>query len=153
MEVISEGNGAATPPTPAGGETPDTLSAIYHEDGEFYRYRDQLKWSRFQTASAIEGGVLYTLFQANGVSAWERVALIVLAILLVALLFRLARLDQIDAAAHLRRMARFESETPYERSGRRPFMGAQTTYAAMAVIMAFNVALLIKYSYLAMVAG
>jgi len=35
---------------------------IYEQDCQFVRYHDRLMWSRAQTASALEGGMLYGLY-------------------------------------------------------------------------------------------
>lgn len=118
----------------------EARKAIYEQDGHFLRYRDGLKWSRFQTVSAIEGAGLYGAFQMSTLSTLEHLGVMIVATLLIFLIFVLVFVDEKDVASHLERVKNFEIDAgyPYPPTKRRPLLGVKTTRYVMGVLLLFN---------------
>lgn len=84
---------------------------IYVQDGEFYRYQDRLRWSRFQTIIVIEGAWLATVFgglSLPSLGAVGHLAVLLFGSLLVAFLCLLSLKDEVDANRHMDRLITFE---------------------------------------------
>lgn len=99
-----------------GPHMPITDSDVYQQDAEFCRYQDQLRWSRFRTASLIEAGLVYATWVEPGL--FKGLAAILLTsggFLLVVLLSILSQLDESDYASHLKRLMGFETGRPFVR--------------------------------------
>ncbi len=91
----------------------DDRKSVYEQDCEFYRYQDRIKWSRFQTVAAIEGVILYIIY--NVIYIWYKVTFeififFIFAGLLVFIVNLLAVKDENDANSHLKRIKDFEKE-------------------------------------------
>ena len=61
--------------------------AIYDQNCQWYRYQDTLMWGRFQTVAAIEGAMLYGLYQIK-LPNMEKRALVIVGSILVGILCR-----------------------------------------------------------------
>jgi hypothetical protein len=87
----------------------EAVLQVYQQDCENVRYQDALRWSRFQTVAAIEGGALYAVLGADlgrPLTLWILLA----SLLLIVLLAMLAKKDQNDMRAHIDRLRRLENE-------------------------------------------
>ncbi|MEA3011888.1 MAG: hypothetical protein QOD42_433 [Sphingomonadales bacterium] len=123
----------------------DDRRAIYEQDTASVRYRDGQKWSRFQTASVIEGAALYVSFGA-GLSRIEGVLIMLLGSALLALVFTLVAMDDRVMAPYLARIREFETAAgvPYQRGNFRPLFGVRTSRLAMGAILIFNAAVVAR---------
>ena len=119
--------------------------AIYDQDCEFYRYQDGLMWSRFQTASLIEGAVLAGLYQ-TGLGQFEQRGLMIFGFLLVLVVCLLSLKDQNDAYSHLDRVMKFEKLGASFASRRWPrfLSGRMLMLAGIVLINIFNTVILIN---------
>ena len=113
--------------------------AIYDQDCHFARYQDGLKWSRFQTASAIEAGCLYAAFQA-GLESPESIVIMLLGTILILLLWALVIIDENKYFAHLRRAENFEASTGAPLAFWKISKILLPSRYAMAAIIVFNLA-------------
>lgn len=121
----------------------DTRNAVYEQDGQFYRYRDGLKWSRLWNIWVIEGGVLYVAFQAQKIEYWEKIVAIFFSYILIGLMYWLAKIDEVDANDHLARIKIFEERAgaPFKRTltpWRPAFMGVRITAWIVGFLFLFN---------------
>ena len=116
--------------------------AIYDQDCEFIRYQDTLRWSRFKTASVVEAGLLYGVYQFAFGSRWEKEALVTAAVALVGLVLGIAVRDANLAKAHLDRIISFEKIEPF-----RPpegVTGLTLMKLAILIIWLVNLGLVLK---------
>lgn len=144
------------PPTPPGealgdGDPAfaDARKAVYDQDGQFYRYRDALKWSRFNTASAIEFAMLWAVYQVEDLPPGEKLGLVVLVTALLAVIFAIIVVDEKDCNAHLTRIKGYEigyAANKYPAPGRLPFLGKYLSRIPMAAIFALNLYLVCKFA-------
>ena len=123
--------------------SPEDLLAIYHEDCEFCRYQDNLRWSRFRTAATVEGAVLAVLFAMpglSGITLWQTRIVIIFGFALVLVICLLALKDQWDARVHLERMMEFEkARAPFPERRVSPILrGSCLMGAAVLIINVFN---------------
>jgi len=118
--------------------------AIYNQDGEFYRHHDNLKWSRFQTITALEGAVLLAIYQLT-LGAWEQRMWMIFGFLLVAILCLLALKDENDENGHENRIKEFEqSIAPFKRVIFPPIpSGTSLMWGAVVMLNVFNAGILI----------
>ncbi len=108
--------------------------AIYEQDCEFYRHHDDLKWSRFQTITLLEGAVLLALYQLQ-LQLLERRIWMVFGFILVGILCLLALKDENDENGHENRMKEYEADTaPFKRVAK-PRIPTGTTLMRAAVIL------------------
>ena len=117
--------------------------AIYDQDCHFARYQDGLKWSRFQTASAIEVGCLYAAFQAD-LETPESIAVMVLGSILILLLWALVIIDENKYFAHLKRAEDFETSAGTPLAYWKISKILLPSRYAMAAIVVFNLAVIGK---------
>ena len=81
---------------------------IYSQDCEFYRYQDQLKWSRFQTAAVVEGAVFTGIYKLQLLSHELRIFMIT-GFFLVLILLLLSWKDMLNAESHIDRIRTYEN--------------------------------------------
>jgi len=83
---------------------------VYREDAESCRYQDNLRWSRFQVAALIDGGLAWILWSADParVGAVTTLLLTIGGLLLIVLLGWLSQKDEADYAGHLKRIRKIE---------------------------------------------
>ena len=89
----------------------DADKEIYNQDGEFYRYQDQLRWGRFQTIIVLEGAWLAALFGdliSSTIGPTGELAIVIFGFLLVFILCVLSLKDEVDANRHMDRLSTFE---------------------------------------------
>lgn len=123
------------------GPDPD----IYAQDCEFYRYQDQLMWSRFQTAALLEGAVLYAVYElTRSLGAGEKRLLMAAGFLLVLVLSLVTLKDRADAARHLNRIRQYEAERPLSASAWPSNLGYYLLLCAALIINAANVLLFVS---------
>ena len=71
---------------------------VYRQDWENHRYQDRLRWSRFQTASIVQGAFVYAVFVLrNYLSSGERVETAFYGAAMVFTICGLALKDDVDA--------------------------------------------------------
>ncbi len=123
----------------------DAHSIIYQQDCEFYRYQDQLKWSRFQLAAIIEGGMLYALWFPL-IGGAEAIAVAFIGSGLVMVLFLVSAKDAYDATRHLDRIKRYEEENrrPLPLRRRALISGAASIWTAAILISSANALVIIS---------
>lgn len=88
----------------------EILKAVYDEDCEFIRYHDGFMWSRFQTVTAIEAGMLYGRYQVSSLTFPEKAALLIFGAVLVLLCCLLSFRNRAASQVHLDRVKRIEKE-------------------------------------------
>lgn len=114
--------------------------AIYDQNCQWYRYQDALMWGRFQTMAAIEGGMLYGLYQIK-LPPFERHTLAIFASILVAIISRLAMIDGHYASGHLARIKEFEGYSLKPPKGPK---GGILMRLAIGILSVFNVGLIAR---------
>lgn len=118
---------------------------MYDQDCAFFRHHDGLMWSRFQTAAAIEGGMLYAAYQLQLVS-WDKKMAVVAGSLLVALTCLQMLNDRKAALEHLDRIKKWEKPIePFEKSQRFQPFGGQLKATAAVTLNALNVVLIWRF--------
>lgn len=119
----------------------DDLREIYKQDCEFIRYRDGLRWSRFQTVSFVESGALYMAFSKELANNSDKFCLILLATMLTAFLFVIAIADESGVDAHLDRVRNFEGGKgiTFQREKKFEKLGTKTTKFFMLFITIVNI--------------
>jgi hypothetical protein len=88
--------------------TDENIRTVYQQDWENVRYQDNLRWSRFQTISVIEGAFLYAAYNGN-LNHFEALIIVSLGSILVLIVSLLAIKDGYDAESHLERMLALET--------------------------------------------
>jgi hypothetical protein len=118
----------------------DKEKAIYDQNCQWYRYQDALAWGRFQTIAAVEGGMLYGLYQTR-IPSLERHGLVVLGLLLIAIISRIALIDGHYASEHLKKIKEFEGYSLKRPKGPR---GGILMLSALSLINILNLALVAR---------
>jgi len=121
-----------------------TKEEIYRQDCENYRYQDRSKWSRFQTASVVQGAVVYAVFEINRFSLPERFWIAVGWALFVLTICGLAWKDGIDAGIYLDRMIVVERQEDVQWQGGRFKIGKLLLSVQIAIVFAFNLWIIMK---------
>lgn len=122
----------------------DINSTIYGQDCENYRYQDGLKWSRFQTASTIEGAILFALYQ-SGFTRSETVIIMIFGFLLVMAICFLSLKDEVSADKYFDRMEKFEKsgEKLVQRKWNKFLSGRILLRFCIVLLNVFNIIVLI----------
>jgi hypothetical protein len=121
--------------------------AIYDQDCQSLRHQDNLTWGRFLTASTIEAGMLYGLYQVHTISTLERLLLAVFGGALVFIVSLLSLKDYVDARGHLNRAKKFEKEiAPFEAVLWRWPIGGTLLKVAVCIITIGNIGLIFKFT-------
>jgi hypothetical protein len=118
----------------------DKEKAIYDQNCQWFRYQDTLRWGRFQTMAAIEGGMLYGLYQTT-VLCFEKRALVIFGSLLIMIISRIAMIDGHYATEHLRKIKEFEGYVLKRPKGPR---GGTLMLSAMILLTVVNLALIVR---------
>lgn len=112
---------------------------IYQQNCEFYRYQDKLKWSRFQTVIAVEGGMIFAIYRFS-LSHCDKMLIMVGGSVIVLLVCILSIIDRIDARSFLRKILEYE-----DKSKKLPVLtpGFIILIIAIIIVNVFNLILLI----------
>jgi len=86
--------------------------AVYEMDGEFCRYQDHLRWSRFQTAAAIEAGLVYAVWGGIEIGKGPMLVALSFGTVLIALICVLAQIDERHYRRHMDRIEEYEKGCP-----------------------------------------
>lgn len=129
---------------------PIQTSQIYEQDCKFAQYQDHLRWSRFQTAAAIEAGLAYVIWGFT-TGPGTKIFLSLVGLILVLVVLLLSRIDQQDYDGHMNRIRELESEQqernpkdsdlpryPYPRK-LKPFSGPGLMLAGSLALLSFNI--------------
>ena len=129
---------------------PISESELYQADIQFCLYQDRLRWSRFQTAAALEAGLVYLIWGTKGV---DPLSILIVSIGGWILAFILAIISQIDAgvySGHLERIKALEKKcTEFQFEVQKPrlvpeqFRGWMLMPIAWLLILLFNLLLII----------
>jgi hypothetical protein len=124
---------------------------MYQQDGEFCRYQDKLRYSRFQTAVVIEGALVYMTWGSYQLGRVTGVLLALGGLALVVLLSWASQKDEADYKGHLKRIQRQERACPdYPFEGAEPWLvprfvsGRILIPVGWAILYAFNVIIVIR---------
>ncbi len=126
----------------------DVRIAMIQQDWETFRYQDKLRWSRFQTISAIEVAYLAAVYKGD-IGAPQQILLTLMAIVLVIVISCLAVKDGMDAMAHIERAEELQKEedTGIPKFNRPdPLLGVRGTHLmlfALGTITLLNVLVLV----------
>ena len=117
---------------------------IYSQDCEFYRYQDQLRWSRFKTASIVEGFVFTGIYKLS-LPLPDLKIFMIIGFFLVLILLLLSWKDMLDAKFHMYRIRKYEEKhlnsTP--KKSCRIFKGEHLMISAIFVINILNIYILV----------
>ncbi|HEX3666158.1 MAG TPA: hypothetical protein VHU23_13115 [Rhizomicrobium sp.] len=117
---------------------------VYQQDCENYRYQDRSKWSRFQTASVVQGAVVYAVFALNKLSSIERVGVAIAGALFVLTICGLAWKDGLDAGIYLDRMIAYERSRHAHWKGGRAKWGKRLLFVQITLVALFNIWMILK---------
>jgi len=114
--------------------------AIYDQNCQWYRYQDTLMWGRFQTVAAIEGAMLYGLYQIK-LPNMEKRALVIVGSILVGILCRVAIIDGNFASGHLQKIKEYEGYSLQRLKGP---TGGQLMVMAIGLLTILNILLVVR---------
>jgi hypothetical protein len=123
---------------------------LYEQDGESCRYQDTLRWSRFQTAAVIEGGLAYAVWGLdNGIGPVTTILLTSGGAILILLLWLLSYMDANDYSRHLGRMQNQETHCPdFPFPDRRRLFpklrGTTVMYVSWGVLFFLNIFMIVR---------
>ncbi len=128
---------------------------IYKQDSEFYRHKDKLTWSRFQTAAAIEGVLLFLRFSEPSMSVFKNVPpplggqiffliLITGAAILTMILFSISLKDHAEANRHFVRIRLFENDHPLPSHKYSAISSSLLMFIAMIIMAIVNIVIIIS---------
>ncbi len=139
---------------------PIELNKIYEQDCKSLHYQDNVRWSRFQTATAVEAGVVYAVWGGHNIGPWNTLSITILGFGLIVMLLWLSQIDERDYAGHLDRIKKLEKDQserdpsnaanpkyPYESPSLRWFLpktvtGSSLMVAASLILVLFNLLLM-----------
>ena len=122
------------------------LINIYEKDCEFYKYHDELKWNRFQTAALIEGGILYAIYNLK-IENHEKLIMLVIGTLIIFLIYLLFLRSEVLAYDFLNRIILFEKEWNIKfekKKSKWPPRGSLSGKAVWFILFVFNIFLFVN---------
>lgn len=122
-------------------DAPDKEKAIYDQNCQWYRFQATLMWGRFQTMAAVEGGMLYGLYQTK-IPSLEKKGLVIFGFLLVAIVSRIAMIDGHYASEHLNRIKEFDGLSLNRAKGPR---GTTLMLWALILLNILNLSLIVRF--------
>jgi len=118
------------------------LKVLHQQAWESYRFEDNLRWSRFQTTSVVEGAFLYAAYVGN-IEPFKALLITIIGSVLVLIISLLAIKDGIDADYFSNLAQRFEYEMGFKRELSGAwfiyFRGKYLMWVAIIIINLFNV--------------
>ncbi len=117
---------------------------IYQKDRESYIHQNKLKWSRFQTISALEAAIFYALYNFK-LANLDRQIFMIFGALLVFIVCLLCIRDRLDARLFLKRILKYERrKKPFDVPlWGRIFSGNSLALASIILINCFNLLMII----------